>query len=249
MIKKITLIFFFFVFTVNASKAQNWGGGIDDTNINWGYSFQYIVSELKITKNSNWRDPFFISEPGPNALDELTSISSPTSVGFGVGFVINGRVNRNVDVRVTPSLSFNDRLIHYKYTNPTTSNAEFSLVQKKIQVSGFDLPIGLKLKSDRFVNFRPYILGGVKYSVELASAKKTNDDGFPLVDKLIKNNRSFLSYEAALGLDIYFEWFKMSPEIKVSNSFRDILKHENNPYDSPIDKAKLRHFTFSLFFE
>lgn len=245
MIKKITLLFFIYVFMVNTAKAQNWGGGVDDTNINWGYSFQYIVSELKLTKNSNWREPFFISEPGPNALDTLTSISSPKSVGFGVGFVINGRLNRNVDVRVTPSLSFNDRLIDYNYTN----NAVSSMVQKKVQVSGFDLPIGLKLKSDKFVNFRPYILGGVKYSVELASPKKSNDDGFPLVDKLIKNNRSFLSYEAALGLDIYFEWFKMSPEIKVSNSFKDILKHENNPYDSPIDKAKLRHFTFSLFFE
>ena len=112
-----------------------------------------------------------------------------------------------------------------------------------------DFPVGLKLKSDRLMNFRAYMLGGLKYSIDLASSKKTNDVEAAPIDKLIKNKKSFLSYEAGLGFDIYFEYFKMSPEVKVSYSFNDILKHEDQPYANPIDKAKLRHFTFSLFFE
>ena len=93
------------------------------------------------------------------------------------------------------------------------------------------------------------MLGGLKYSVDLASGKKNNDDAVAPVNKLIKNQRSFLSYEAGLGFDIYFEYFKMSPEVKLSYSFSDILKHDITPYANPLDKAKLRHFTFSLFFE
>lgn len=93
------------------------------------------------------------------------------------------------------------------------------------------------------------MLGGIKYSMDLASEKKTNDDNAAPVNKLVKNKKSFLSYEAGIGFELYFEHFKMSPEIKVSHSFKDILLHTSNPYTDPIEKAKLRHFTFSLFFE
>jgi hypothetical protein len=249
MRKAITLFLVFFLFATNFIKAQNWGGGIDDEKFNWGFSFQYISSELKITKNKDWRKPYFDKELGAYVTDTLTAISSPPSVGFGIGFVVNTNLNKNVDIRFTPSLVFNDRLINYDYVNPGTFNPGNPQIQKKVQATMVDFPVGLKLKSDRLMNLRAYMIGGLKYSIDLASDKKTNDAEAAPIDKLIKNKKNFLSYEAGLGLDIYFEYFKMSPEVKVSYSFNDILKHENQPYANPIDKAKLRHFTFSLFFE
>jgi hypothetical protein len=186
---------------------------------------------------------------GNYVTDTLSAISSPTSVGFGIGFVVNSRINNNLDVRFTPTLVFNDRLINYYYVEPGTYNHGNPLIQKKVQATMIDLPLGLKIKSDRMMNFRAYMLGGLKYSIDLASGKKNNDASAAPIDKLIKNNKNFLSYEAGLGFDIYFEWFKMSPELKMSYAFKDILKHDDTPYANPIDKAKLRHFTFSLFFE
>lgn len=255
MIKKITLLLSIFLTTLSFAKAQNWGGGIDDERFNWGFSFQYIVSEYKLTKVKDWRKPFFDSEgiaydsPGRYVTDTLTAVSSPTSAGFGIGFVVNSNLTPNLDVRVTPTLVFNDRLLNYYYVDPGTYNPGNVLTQRKVQATLIDFPVALKLKSDRLMNFRAYMLGGLKYSLDLASGKKTNDAAAAPVDKLIKNKKSFLSYEAGIGFDIYFEYFKMSPEVKVSYSFNDILKHENTPYANPIDKAKLRHFTFSLFFE
>lgn len=64
---------------------------------------------------------------------------------------------------------------------------------------------------------------------------------------MLKNIGKYSSYEAAIGFDLYFEYFKMSPEIKVSHSFKDVIKREGHPYDTPIDRAILRNFTFSLF--
>lgn len=249
MIKKLTLFFIVVFLSTSHTKAQNWGGGIDDTNINWGFSFQYIISEYKVTKNSNWRKPFFDDAFGANVTDSLRGIASPLSQGFGVGFVVNGRVNNNIDVRFTPSLVFNDRLMNYNYIDSGTYNPNTLSIQKKFQATTADLPIAIKLKSDRLGNFRPYVLSGVKYSIDLASNKKTNDEAMAAEEKVIKNKRSFLSYEAGLGCDIYFEWFKMTPEVKLSYSFRDVFVHNNTPFASPVDKAKLRHFTFSLFFE
>ncbi|TCC86962.1 PorT family protein [Pedobacter frigiditerrae] len=249
MRKKLTLLLIITLFSFSIAKSQNWGGGIDGERFNWGFSFQYISSELKITKNSNWRQPYYDQDLGAYVTDTLSSISSPTSVGFGIGFVVNSSIHKNVDVRFTPTLVFNDRLVNYTYVVPGTFNASNPVVQKKIQATMVDFPVGLKLKSDRLMNVRAYMLGGLKYSIDLASSKKTNDVNAAPIDKLLKNKKSFLSYEAGLGFDIYFEWFKMSPEVKVSYSFKDILKHEPQPYANPIDKAKLRHFTFSLFFE
>lgn len=249
MIKKYTLIFVCVFFATNFAKAQRWGRGIDDKSFNWGFTFQYVVSEFKLTKTQDWRKPFFDAETGVYVTDTLNSIASPTSPGFGIGWVMNKKINQNIDMRFTPSFVFSDRLINYTSVTPGTFNPGKTLVQKKVQATMLDFPLSIKVKSDRLTDVRAYLLGGLKYSMDLASSKKTNDVLAPAVDKFVKNQKSFLSYEAGLGLDIYFEYFKMSPEIKVSYSFNDVLKHENNPYATPIDQAKLRHFTFSLFFE
>lgn len=249
MIKKITFILFCFLCTANGLKAQRWGRGIDGKDLNWGFTFQYISAEYKILKANDWRKPYFDTETGAYVTDSLNSISSPGTAGFGVGWVMNKKINQNIDLRATPSFVFSDRVISYAYIEPGIYNPGNPVAQRKVQATMLDIPLSLKIKSDRLIDFRAYMIGGIKYSLDLASKKKTNDDLAPAVDKLVKNNKSFFSYEAGLGVDIYFEYFKMSPELKVSYSFKDILTHNNTAYATPIDQAKLRHFTFSLFFE
>jgi len=258
MIKKLSLIIPLFMI-VTTSFAQNWGGGVDDEDLHFGFSFQYISAEYKILKNANWRVPYFDPLDGKQVTQPMTSISSPLSVGFGLGFVVNRRISENFDVRVTPSLIFSDRVVRYEYepapvmSQPSENNIippTFpTSLDKKVQATMFEIPVGLKIKSNRLNNFRVYWLGGAKYSMDIASKKKTFDEGETPINKLLKNKRNYLSYETGIGFDLYFEYFKMSPELKVSYSMRDILQHDNTAFANPIDKTMLRHFTFSLFFE
>ncbi|WP_316793601.1 outer membrane beta-barrel protein [Pedobacter frigoris] len=224
-------------------KAQNWGGGVDDDNIHFGFTFQYLSSEYKILKKSDWRNPY--PDVDPTVMTSpLIAISSKPSAGFGIGFVVNKRISENADVRFTPILVFNDRIMSYQFTE-----SKFD-IEKKVQSTLVEFPLGLKIKSNRRNNFRAYILGGAKYSTDISSKKKTNND---LVtdpaEKFLNNKRSFISYETGLGFDLYFEYFKMSPELKLSYSLNSVLKDEPNRYAAPIDKLMLRHVTFSLFFE
>lgn len=250
--KKTLLILLFSVLALNI-KAQNWGGGIDQQDFNWGFSFQYIASEFKIIRNPNWRDIFLDYEQNNKPItDPLNSISSPLSAGFGIGMVANLRLTKNLDLRSTPTLVFSDRFVNYEYEKPSVnipSDFTDGKTQQKVSATVFDLPMGIKIKSERRKDFRAYVLLGAKYSVDMASGKKSKDDDRALIYKILKNKKNYGSYEAAIGFDLYFEYFKMSPEIKVTHSFGDILKHENHPFASPIDKAILRNFTFSLFFE
>jgi len=250
--RKLLLIVIIFL-TASTTKAQNWGGGIDQEDFNWGFSFQYIASEYKIIRKPNWRDVFLDYEQNDRPItDKLNSISSPLSAGFGIGFVINYKLTKNLDLRSTPTLVFNDRLVDYQYEIPSVNGpSDFvdGKTQQKVSATMVDLPLGIKLKSERRKDFRAYVLLGAKYSMDLASGKKNKDDDKALIYKVLKNRKNFASYEAAIGFDLYFEYFKMSPELKVTHSFGDVLKHENHPFASPIEKAILRNFTFSLFFE
>lgn len=227
-------------------KAQeNWGGGIDDDPLHFGFTFQYISSEYKIIKNENWRYPFNDPNSGEELKPSLSSISSPTSPGFGLGFVSNLRLGKNADLRFTPALVFSDRFLDYKYEDPE------QFKQQKVQSTLMDFPLGIKLKSDRRKNFRAYLLGGAKYSIDIVSKKKTNDADNILIEKFVKNTKNILWYEAGIGFDLYFEFFKLSPELKLSNSFRSVLRPEAelHPYSAPLDKLFLRNLQFSLYFE
>ncbi|WAC40761.1 outer membrane beta-barrel protein [Pedobacter sp. SL55] len=250
--KKQLLVLLFSVLTLNAN-AQNWGGGIDEQDFNWGFSFQYIASEFKLTKSPNWQDIFLDYEQNNRPItDKLNAISSPVSAGFGIGFVMNYKLTKHFDLRSTPTLVFTDRLVNYQYALPSVnvpSDFTDGKWQQKVSATMVDLPLGIKFKSERRKDFRAYLLLGAKYSMDLASGKKVNDADKALIYKFLKNKKNFASYEAAIGFDLYFEYFKMSPELKVSHSFGDILRHENHPFATPIDKAILRNFTFSLFFE
>lgn len=233
-----------------SANAQNWGGGVDDDDLHFGFTFQYLSSEYKIFKNQTWRDEFADPETEDFVAGKLQSIYAKSSPGFGIGFVSNYRLGENLDLRFTPTLVFNDRRINYKYAEPLRFGMKESLVEKKVQATMVDFPLGVKLKSDRLNNFRAYVIGGAKYSMNIVSAKKLNDESNPPLERFVKNKKNFLSYEAGFGLDLYFEYFKMSPEIKLSYSFNSVLEGARpNAYSAPLDRLMLRHVTFSLFFE
>jgi hypothetical protein len=239
------------IFFLNAAKAQNWGGGIDDNTLHFGFTFQYISSEFKFLKKKDWTRPFYDTQDeftAPiRATDSLNALYSKSSPGFGIGLLVNLKVSEHSDLRFTPTLVFNDRLAYYDFV----VNGAPATLERRVQATMVDLPISFKLKSDRRNNFRAYMIGGAKYSLDISSKKKTNDDPNSALEKFLKNKRGFLSAEAGFGMDLYFEYFKMSPEIKLSYSLNDILADGGKPnaFSQPIDKLMLRHVTFSLFFE
>lgn len=248
MMKRLSLIFFLaFLFNYNASAQQNWGGGVDNETLHFGFKFQYVAAEYKILKTADWKGPFLDPSGDTMIPAQMTSLSSPVTQGFALGFVSDYKLAENANLRFTPGLVFSDISAIYEYDAPAYT------VEKKVQGTFVDLPIGIKLKSNRLNNYRAYMIAGAKYSIDIVSAKKKDDSGITVAsEKYLKNVPNALWYEAGLGLDIYFEWFKLSPEIKFSQTTKSVLldrDRSENPYIAPIDKMFLRNFQFSLFFE
>ena len=241
-IRYLTIIFILFCCqTLFAQSAPAWGGGADQNDISFGFTFQYVNSYFKINKTPDWQKPFFDPDANRIITPPLTGIGSNNSSGFAVSFLLRYRISEHLEARTTPGLVFADRAVDYTYTDPSFD------VAKTVQATMIEFPLALKLKSDRIWNYRYYVLAGVKYS-EAIGAKKNKPDTAPL-QELLTNKASFASYEVGLGCDIYFEYFKLTPEIKLSNSFGNILNQENTPYSTPISKLSLHTVTFSLCFE
>lgn len=239
---RVIIILLFCSNCLLAQSVPAWGGGADQKDLSFGFSFSYVNSYYKIDKKPDWRTPFLDPQNNNQPVTSmLNSIGSQNSLGFAVGFITRYRLTEHLEVRVAPSLVFADRVLNYTYVATPD-------IDKTVSATVVDFPLSMKLKSDRVGNLRAYILGGVKYSQAL-SDKRSADENSAAIDKLAKNIGNYPSYEAGLGCDIYFEFFKMSPEIKLSNSFGNILLHENNAFSKPLDKLSLHTLMFSLYFE
>ena len=223
------------------AQVPAWGGGADQTDYSFGFSFQSVTSYYKIWKKPNWQSPYFDPGVGHNITDAVTSITSPNAPGFAVGFLGRYSLTDFLEIRATPSLVFADRTVSYTYATPSEN------VNNTVPATELDFPFSFKLKSERIEDFRAYMLAGIKYSIAVSS-KKNAPDIDPL-QAVLRNKSGLGSYELGFGADIYFEYFKLSPEIKLSNSFNNILIPEANPYSSPLSKLSLHSVTLSLIFE
>lgn len=140
------------------------------------------------------------------------------------------------DLRGLPSLVLAERRITYNFVQNNS-------VTKSVESVFFELPLLVKFKSLRHENLRFYVIGGGKFSYDFSSdAKAMRDPDNPIV--AIKPVS--LAYEFGCGLDMYFYFFKFSPEIKMSKGINNIL----DPYDdvySNIFKKLFSNFIFISF--
>jgi len=247
----LTLLMLCSKFTLAQQVVPAWGGGADQRDLSFGFTFQYVSNDYKIIKNPNWQAPYPDPVTGQTLVGPLASITSKSSPGLAVGFISRYSLTEHLEVRSTPLLVFSDRSLMFGYynanANPSSEVTKDGFLERQVQTTMVEVPLTLKLKSDRLGNFRMYVMGGLKYSAAI-STKKAERDLSP-EDKLIKNASHFASYEAGIGCDIYFEFFKFSPELRISNSLGNIIVPDDTPYSRPIDKLFLHSLRFSLYFE
>ncbi|WP_353195241.1 outer membrane beta-barrel protein [Parapedobacter defluvii] len=231
-------------------RFQRWGGGVDDEPLHFGFSFHYINADYKITLKPDWQTPDLTASAAETV--PLLGVSSPFYHGVGLGLLADVKLTENANLRFTPSLVFSNKAVHYRYANTTDNNYTNTtdVTEKLIRASYIDLPLLFKFKSDRKGNYRGYLIGGGKYSINVVSGKRYDDAQLVPSEKYLKTKPGYFSYEAGIGFDLYFDFFKMSPEIRWVQSIGNLLdSREPNMYNRPIDRLMLRNLQISLFFE
>jgi outer membrane protein W len=190
--------------------------------------------------------------PTPDSARVLSINSSPIP-GFVISILANMRMGDHFDLRFIPSLSFGDRTLVYNietYTlldGATKSKIENLVITKKIPSTYINFPLEIRYKAARYNNFRPYLMVGAQYSLDLASQAKKREKNAS--EKIVKFNQNDFYAEAGVGFDFYNEWFKFGVELKMMYGFTDVLKRENNIYTESIDKVSSKIFQLSFTFE
>ncbi len=221
----------------------------DQKDYHFGFSLGFNRMDFALKPISNLHEVEF-SNTGTISIhefDTLKSVLSQGENGFNIGIVSNLRLGPQLDLRFIPTLSFGDRNIIYEGLK-RDSQGNYNPIRRRQQIEStfIDFPIHLKYKSIRMLNTRVYVIGGFKYSHDLASAEDKDDVDAELLARIRKND---FFYELGVGFDYYFYYFKFSTEIKASFGMRDMLRRENTMFTNSIDRLNSKIVMVSFLFE
>jgi len=232
-ITKYHIIIVFLLMGLNSlaqrnKKSQNLSR-YDFQKIHFGFTLGINELNFNVKKNSN-----------TITNDSLKTLYSKSQKGFNLGIVSNLRIGKYTDLRFVPALIFGERQLEYSFSDSLNTNEV-----KKIESTLIDFPIYIKYKSERYNNFRAFVIGGIKYSLDIASQSDIDDEG----QKLVKLKKNDLMGEVGFGLDFYLEYFKFSPQIKLSYGLINLLKSEDSVYSNSINRLSTNGWMLSFTFE
>ena len=178
--------------------------------------------------------------------------------GFSVGIVSDLKLHENFSLRFQPGLEFGERTISYSDLPEGTKLGEETTLESVV----INLPFLLKYRAKRIDNFRPYLVGGFSYKMDVQAPSKLdiNNDNVNIDDVndnvLVRLKPNYFCLEIGAGIDFYLPYFKFATELKFSLGLQDILNHKldsENPdadlYTHSINRMSSKVVTLSFHFE
>ena len=237
MQKNIKYFFIFiFIFLSNKSFSQKYKKSqnlsrYDYEKVHFGFTLGINELNFNLQKNSN-----IITN------DTLKTINTKSQKGFNLGIVSNLRLGKYTDLRFVPALIFGERQVNYSFLDSLNVSID---ELKKIESTLLEFPIYIKYKSARYNNFRVYVMSGLKYSMDIASQNEIDDEG----QEIVKLKENDLMGEIGFGLDFYLEYFKFSPQIKISYGLINLLSKDQTIYTQSINHLRTNGWMLSFTFE
>ncbi len=203
----------------------------DHQPVHFGFLLGFNISDFKVNLEPNFR-----------INDTTYTVESEPIAGLNLGILANIRIGNHFDLRFIPALSFAQRNLNYFVIYSDSAQAN---VTKTIESNYLEFPVELKFKSKRIRNYRMYVLGGFKYSIDMISQAKVLEK-----DKsIVKLKRYDYGYEIGFGFDFYMPYFKFSPEIKMYHGLNNLLVQDEKPFARPLEGLFSKIFNFSFTFE
>lgn len=193
------------------------------------FGANFSTYRLKYTESFTRNDSFRVIQPkfGP---------------GFNLGIMGNLRLNKIIDLRFIPTLSFAEKQLVYTYSRAGMAD---TTQDRSVESIYMHLPLQLKFKSDRIRNFRFYGMIGYKFDWDLAANARSRRR-----DEFLKVRPFDMGYEVGMGFEFYYPNFIFSPEIKLSQGLMDQhFRDPAIPLSNAIDEINTRMIVISIHLE
>lgn len=236
MRKYIALVILFFsVSGVFAQKEKPWNLPKFDGR---KYHFGFMLSFNSATYYINYKNDYTFN-------DSITNILLKRQPGFNLNIVASLNFTKNINLRFTPGLDFQERQLTYTVLSHDTVKTQYS---KKLESTYLSFPFLLKLRTNRINNFAAYAIGGAYYAIDMANNKALNNNG-SLTELTIATKRYDWGYSVGGGFDFFLPYFKFGIELKFNVGQKNVLKQDNTFFANPLESIRTGSWVFSLTFE
>jgi len=222
--RKITIIVSLLVLSISISAQDEKPRNLphDDTKtLHWGFTVGLNSMDFAI-KRDRTANPFVYAD-----------VNGFQPAGFQVNIVSDLRLSDYWNLRFLPGINLGSRQFVFFDTetwDPVMINRPGQGEDSDHMTLGssfLDFPVIFKYRSERVNNYRPYVIGGLSYRLDMSARGKYNEEETDRI--LIKKGDIYL--EVGIGVDSYLQYFKHSTELKLAIGLRNMMKTDT-PYPS-----------------
>jgi len=215
--------------------------GSDNQALSYGFFLAAHNSSLRIKYADNFLNPDY------PALGNVRAIMPAFSPGFALGFLVTARIHDQVNLMFTPKVGFYEYRTELQLftDDPNAANgAGINTVPLLTEETLVELPLLLKYKSQRFNNTRMFFVGGLNGQFRTKNQEEANEDPVAL-------KGTDVALEMGLGFDLYFQFFKFSPEIRFSHGLVNLYQegHSDDRMAGAISDIRRKSLTLYLNFQ
>lgn len=163
--------------------------------------------------------------------------------GFSLGFLMNFRLHDQLAFKIVPSVGFYTRSLNYTFSREDTLEGNPLQITQAVETSIIEMQFLFKYRSLRRKNTRMYVVAGVKPGIR-AGGKKSEPGELKL-----GVTRFDFCIEYGAGIEIYFPYFKWSPELRFSHGIVNINDGGGGFYNRPIQSLFTHTVSLYFFFE
>lgn len=190
---------------------------IDNRKLHWGFFVGINFMDMEL-KNNGHIDP----QTGEQWFTDVSRYNP----GFSVGVLGALRLNRYMELRLTPTMHFGQKFLKMH------DNVSARDTTQNMHTNYIAMPLSVKFAAPRHNNFRPYFTLGLSPTLCLNKH-----------DQEAVKRKPFDCYlEVGMGCDIYLPYFKLIPELKFCFGLADIISKQRGDL---LDKSMMK-FTNSL---
>lgn len=222
--RKIGLPLFFFFFLAEGFAQKEWSvfnsAGGDNQTFSYGFFLAGHTSSLRV----KYSDAFL--DPSAASIWRIRSIMPTYSPGFALGFLLNTKFHDQVNLLITPKVGFYEYRSEVVFLSGGQKEPDPNQAASAVSTQTFlteetlvEVPILFKYKSQRFNNTRMFFLAGVNPQIRTKKQDEADEDDIVLTGR-------DLAVELGMGFDLYFKYFKFSPEIRFSHGLRNLYRPE-----------------------
>jgi hypothetical protein len=169
----------------------------------------------------------------------LSDITIRNGLGLNLGMIMNMNLHNHLNIRMIPAVSLEERTFDFHYTIPYDT-----IEKRRVEAATFDLPLLFQIRSNLYKRHRMYVITGPQVSFNVQNNKNLRDD-----PSLIKVKGNTFNWVVGVGMNIYGEKIKLSPELRYSIGFTNEYVNRNTLHSGAISALYRQVLTLNILFE